>query len=145
MKNNYTIEVREVEISYKSSAKEKIREISDVEKILRPFFTKVMTYKERFVAMYMNTANKMLSVHIISDGGTSSTIVDVKHIAQMAILSNANSCIIMHNHPSGNIHSSNSDIEITRKIKEALKLFDIGLLDALIITEDSVSSYIEEV
>jgi len=63
---------------------------------------------------------------------------------QVAINSNASGIILAHNHPSGNLKASQDDLNITKKVKEAAKLFDINLLDHLIVTTDGYYSLSDE-
>jgi DNA repair protein RadC len=90
-------------------------------------------HTEEFKLMLLTRSNKVLGIASISKGGISGTVTDVRIIMQYAIKANASSIIICHNHPSGNIQPSESDIAITRKIKESGNLMDIQLLDHLII------------
>jgi DNA repair protein RadC len=53
----------------------------------------------------------------------------------------ATSIIICHNHPSGNLTASTADINLTKKVKEAAKFFDITLIDHIILTKESYSSF----
>ncbi len=96
---------------------------------------------ETFHVIYLNRANTIIASDEISKGGIHGTIVDVRLIAKQAILYNAVSVILLHNHPSGNTKESNADIEITKKIKEALKLFNIIVLDHVIIAEQEYNSF----
>jgi len=64
------------------------------------------------------------------------TVVDIRILLSVALKITATGIILCHNHPSGNLQPSNSDWDITNKIREACKLFDITLLDHLIITAD---------
>jgi DNA repair protein RadC len=88
---------------------------------------------EEFKLMLLTRSNKVLGIASISKGGISGTVTDVRIILQYAIEANASGIILCHNHPSGNIQPSESDIAITRKIKESGNLMDIQLLDHLII------------
>lgn len=81
----------------------------------------------------MTRSNKVLGIASDSKGGISGTITDVRIILQFAIKANARGIIICHNHPSGNVQPSESDIAITRKVKESGNVMDIQLLDDLII------------
>ncbi len=102
-------------------------------------------YKETFKVLLLNRGNKIIGYTTVSEGGLSSTIVDVRVILQTALISNATSIIVSHNHPSGNIKPSYQDDNITRKIKNACELMDIRLLDHIIVTpEDSYFSYCDE-
>src|SRR4030043_1784557 len=88
---------------------------------------------EEFKLMLMTRSNKVLGIASISKGGISGTVSDIRIILQYAIKSNASGIIICHNHPSGNLQPSESDIAITRKVKESGSVMDIQLLDHLII------------
>ena len=83
--------------------------------------------------MLLNRSNKVLGVSSLSNGGTTGTVVDIKLLLQYTIKCNANAIIICHNHPSGNLQPSQSDMAITRKVKDSVKLMDLQLLDHLII------------
>ena len=92
---------------------------------------------EEFKIMLLNRSNKLLGIASISKGGISGTVTDVRIILQNAIKSNASSILVAHNHPSGNKEPSETDIKMTRKIKEACILMDLSLLDHLIIVPDN--------
>jgi DNA repair protein RadC len=81
---------------------------------------------------------------MISQGGISGTIIDVRIILKMALDNLACSLILCHNHPSGNLMPSEADKEITRKMKEAGKLLDIAVLDHLIIGNNAYFSFTDE-
>jgi DNA repair protein RadC len=91
---------------------------------------------EEFKLMLLTRSNKVLGIASISKGGLSGTVTDVKIILQYAIKANASGMIICHNHPSGHLQPSESDLAITRKVKDAAKVMDIQLLDHLIINPD---------
>lgn len=99
---------------------------------------------ERFMVMYLNTANKILDWEKISDGGLASTIADIRIILKKALLKNAPRIIIAHNHPSGNRTASTADITLTNKLNEACNLLDITLLDHIIIAGNSYLSCKDE-
>ena len=86
--------------------------------------------------MYMiclNTKNRVIGVFEISHGNVNSSIVGTREVFQKALLANAVSIILMHNHPSGDPSPSKQDIEITRRLSEAGKLIGIEVLDHIII------------
>ncbi len=93
-------------------------------------------YFESFKVMTLNRANKVLGVALISRGGLAGTVADPKIILQYALLSNASSIILAHNHPSGNMTPSEADIKLTRKIKEACIALDIACLDHVILCSE---------
>jgi DNA repair protein RadC len=99
---------------------------------------------EEFYALYLNQANKVIKTKHISRGGISGTVADVKLIMKEAVQLLAQGLIICHNHPSGNLRPSDSDIKLTRKIKEAAGYFDIRLLDHLIIAQTGYYSFADE-
>lgn len=99
---------------------------------------------EEFWILLLNRANKVIKTESISKGGISGTVVDVRLVSKIAIENNTSSVILAHNHPSGNLKASQQDLDITKKIKEALKLFDIVLFDHLIIGDQNYLSFTDE-
>ena len=93
-------------------------------------------HSEEFKLMLLTRSNKVLGVASISKGGINGTVTDVRIILQYAIKANASGMIICHNHPSGNMQPSESDMKITQKIKDSGNLMDIQLLDHLIIVPE---------
>ena len=91
---------------------------------------------EEFKLLLMNRSNSVLGILAVSKGGISGTVTDVRLIFQAAIKANASGIIVCHNHPSGNLKPSESDMKITQKIKESGNLMDIQLLDHLIIVPE---------
>lgn len=101
-------------------------------------------YLEEFFVLLLNRANKVIGWVKISQGGLTCTVADPRLIFQAALLSNATSIILSHNHPSGSSRPSSQDIDLTRKIKEGGKLLDISLLDHVIVTTDAYYSFADE-
>ena len=99
---------------------------------------------EAFCVLYLNQANKLLRHEIISNGGLTGTVADVRIILKNALLNNANQLIVAHNHPSGNLQPSGADRTLTTKLKEAAEHMDIRLLDHLIIAGGRYLSLQEE-
>lgn len=122
--------------------KEKISSSKDAYNILQPIIGNLMI--EEFWVIYLSRSNKILSKEKISQGGITGTMVDNRLIFKHAIELNAVSLIISHNHPSGNIQPSNSDIQITHEIKKAGNLLNITLMDHLIVTQTSFFSFADE-
>ena len=94
--------------------------------------------EESFYMITLNRNNDVINTTFLSKGHDYAVVVGVKQIAAMAIKDKANAVIVCHNHPSGNRNPSSQDITITKKIKEALILFDILLADHLIIAKDNM-------
>jgi DNA repair protein RadC len=99
---------------------------------------------EEFWILILNRANKLISKEPISKGGINATLVDARMIFKPAILQNASSIILAHNHPSGNLKPSNDDIKLTEKLKDAGKLLDISVVDHLIIADNNYFSFADE-
>ena len=99
---------------------------------------------EEFWMLILNRANQVVKEDYLSKGGIAGTVVDVRLICKSAIENNASGIIIAHNHPSGQLLPSEQDKQITKKIKEALKVFDISLLDHLIIGDQNYYSFADE-
>jgi DNA repair protein RadC len=103
-----------------------------------------LEHREYFYMLCLNRNNKVLGYSLISMGGLSSTVVDVRIIMQTALKANASSIILSHNHPSGNLTPSSADRDINNKIKEAGRLLDIPVLDHLILTPETFLSFADE-
>lgn len=99
---------------------------------------------EVFCIFYLNQSNKILRYEIISSGGLTGTVADIRIMLKNALLQNANKLIIAHNHPSGNLQPSHQDKELTKKLKEAATYMDIQLLDHLIIAGTNYLSMADE-
>jgi len=99
---------------------------------------------EEFWILLLNRGNKVIKTESISKGGISGTVVDIRLVSKSAIEHNSSSVILAHNHPSGNLKPSEQDLDITKKIKETLKLFDISLFDHLIIGDQNYFSFADE-
>jgi DNA repair protein RadC len=99
---------------------------------------------EEFWMLILNVRKQILKFEFISKGGISGTVVDVRLICKSAIENNASAIVIAHNHPSGNLIPSNEDKIITEKLKKALLVFDIKLIDHLIIGDRNYYSFADE-
>jgi len=99
---------------------------------------------EEFWILLLNRANRILKKLNISEGGISGTVADPKKIFKLALDNNASSIILCHNHPSGNIQPSESDVKLTNKLKEAGKMLDLPVIDHIIIGEDNYYSFADE-
>lgn len=113
-------------------------------RFILPYYQDYLETKEVFFASFLNRAGQIIGLYKVSEGGCSGTVVDIKQLFMAGIHLNATGIIISHNHPSGNPKPSASDIEITRKIKEAARFLDMNLLDHIIITKNSYLSLLDE-
>lgn len=97
--------------------------------------------QEEFWMVALNNAQIPIDTYQISKGNIDSTMVDVRLICKYAILNNSTAVIVAHNHPSGNLNPSANDISTTNKIKESLNIFNIRLIDHLIIYQNQYYSF----
>jgi DNA repair protein RadC len=147
--SNALLQVGEIQLVYKpvikASQRLKIGQASDVYRmLLNSWDRNFIDIIEQFKIVLLNRGNKVLGVSLISTGGISGTVVDLKVVFAIALKGGATSLVLSHNHPSGNLQPSQQDITITRKIKEAGKLFDIDTVDHLIISSEGYYSFAEE-
>lgn len=125
-----------------SNQKTFIKSSKDAYEFISPFLSDL--HHEEFWAIYLNRNNSIIHYAKIGQGGISATIADIRIILKTAIEQLASGIIICHNHPSGNIKPSESDISLTNRIKEAAKLLEINLLDHIIFTDKSYFSFADE-
>lgn len=128
--------ISEIQVSYhpKSSGKPLIKTSQDAYEVIKPLYNEdMLQYKEIFMVLYLNRANRVLGYHEHSIGSDTGTVVSVKQIIAIALKVNSSSLILVHNHPSGSTKPSSQDIEITKRLREAACLFEIKVLDHLII------------
>lgn len=99
---------------------------------------------EEFWVMLLNRGNKIIDSFMVSQGGISGTVIDVRLILKNSLEKLASSIILCHNHPSGNMQASAADLQVTKKIKNAAELMDISVLDHIIIGQNKYLSLADE-
>jgi DNA repair protein RadC len=99
---------------------------------------------ESFCVVYLNQAGKVIKSEIVSSGGLTATVADIRIILKNALLCNAAQLIMAHNHPSGNKNPSEADKVLTRKMRESALLMDIKLIDHIIIAGNDYLSMGDE-
>jgi DNA repair protein RadC len=92
--------------------------------------------REHFVTLMMDTQNRIIGIHTVSIGTLNCAVISAREVFKAAILANAASIILAHNHPSGDVTPSPEDIKVTENLKKAGKLLDIEVLDHVIVGED---------
>ena len=96
--------------------------------------------QEYFVCLTLDGANRLISKRIITIGTLTSSLVHPREVFAEAISDRAASIIVAHNHPSGNLQSSDADRQVTERLKEVGVLLGINLVDHIIVTsKDFVS------
>lgn len=141
-------QVSEITVSYKPrfevSDRPIIRDSRTVVDILRKFWGDDVNLYESVNIILLNNANRVLGFSRITIGTIDSSIVDIYKILQIALTAHANGIILAHNHPSGNLAPSDADIKMTKALDEAAKLMKIRVLDHIILTENSYTSFRDE-
>ena len=99
---------------------------------------------EEFWVLLFNRANRLIKKKRVSEGGVSGTVADPKIIYKLALEELASGIIVVHNHPSGNLTASQSDIKLTAKLKEAGQVLEVQLLDHLILAGQKYFSFADE-
>jgi len=89
--------------------------------------------QESFYAVFLDRRNRPIGRHLISMGTLTSTLVSPREVFRGAILANAATMVVSHNHPSGDPSPSSADIHVTRQLREAAKVLEIELLDHVIV------------
>lgn len=140
------MKVNEVKVSYKKGAFGKVSNSLNAVDYCRsiPEFENRMEYQEVFAAIYLDNSNNILCHQIIGMGAINATMADIRIIFSTALKTLSTSLILCHNHPSGALLESKADIDLTKKVKEAGKLFDIQVLDHIILTKDSYMSFADQ-
>lgn len=98
---------------------------------------------ERFVALLLNNAGRIIREHIISEGSVNASIVHPREVFKAAVTELATSIILLHNHPSGTRAASKEDHAVTKQLVDAGKLIDIPVRDHIIICGNSYISFAE--
>lgn len=137
-----TLELGRRRLSVTKKEQTKISSSNDAYEYLMPSMFDLK--HEVFKILLLNRQNKIIKIQELSSGGVTGTVVDPKMIFKEALDYLACGIILCHNHPSGNLKPSQSDIDLTNKIKSAGSLFDINVLDHLIISSEGYFSFADE-
>ena len=122
-----------------ASVQEKVHSDKDVVRIMEPVLG-ALQYEECW-ALYLASSGKVLESTRISQGGVQSTVVDCKMVIRRALELLAPQIVLVHNHPSGSPEPSQQDIALTERVAEAAKLFDMRLLDHVIVARGAHYSF----
>ncbi len=100
--------------------------------------------EEHALLLCLTTKNKLIGIFEISHGTNRMTLIDMRSIFIRALMVNASSIIVIHNHPSGDPTPSQEDIKITKKLKDAADLMSIPLLDHIIVCDGCFESMLDK-
>lgn len=117
----------------------KITSSKSVFELLQPIMGELP--HEEFWIIYLNNANKVMHSALLSKGGITGTLVDVRLVLKKALELGAVGLILAHNHPSGTLKPSEADKQVTSKLKMAAEALDIKVLDHVIITQQDYFSF----
>jgi DNA repair protein RadC len=131
--------VRESSLLYKDRC---VRSPEDGYNLLKQFLGEAD--REHFIVVCLDTKNQPTAINICHIGSLNASIVHPRECFKSAILSNAASILVGHNHPSGKCDPSKEDIEVTRRLVEAGKIIGIDVLDHIIVGEDKYVSLKEK-
>mgnify|MGYP000305467010 FL=1 len=119
-----------------------IRMSKDVYDLMQPLIGDLRN--EEFWVVAINNASRIIKKVQVSVGGIDQTSADVRLIMQVLINTGASQFAAVHNHPSGNSRPSNEDKRLTEQLKKAAALFNIRMMDHVIITNDGYYSFCDE-
>lgn len=132
---------REAVETYLRGESEEVEKITNSDDIYKKLRYMAQYEEEHAAVILMNQAGKIIKVKELSHGSLTCTLVDVRIIAKEAILSNATSVALVHNHPSGNLQPSRDDDNLTRRVRDGLQTLQIRLIDHVIISNEGYFSY----
>lgn len=130
--------VKEIRISYREKIRTTestpIKSSNDAGKLFYDTWNKdSIGVQETFKVLLLNNANKVKGIYQLSTGSITGTLVDMRILFAVILKTLATSCLLCHNHPSHKLKPSQADLQLTEKIKKAAQLFDINILDHLIL------------
>ncbi len=143
--------VPEIEIVYrkktscKMSERPLIQSSKDACRVLKHYWNEdTINLYEEFKVLFLNRANRVMSIFAVSKGGVTGTVADPRIILAAALKVNACTIFLAHNHPSGSLKPSRADEELTKKIIIAAGYHDIRVCDHIILTEEGYYSFADE-
>lgn len=148
--NNQVIEtspsLAEVKLSYKTEESQQtfpqVTSPDEAVEVLRQVWDEDhIQLKEEFIVLLLNNSKRCIGWSKISSGGVTATIVDPCTVFQLALLANATSIIVAHNHPSGNLEPSKSDRILTERIIKSGDLLGISVEDHILLSANNYSSF----
>lgn len=96
--------------------------------------------REMFLSVMLTSKNHLIGVETVSLGSINASIITPRDVFKSAILANAVSVILCHNHPSGDLTPSKQDIEITKRLVEVGELIGVKVLDHLVVSDKGYRS-----
>lgn len=141
MKNVKRYELRKLQSDF---PQKKIQTSLKAANFIRQFYGDDIEVFESAFILLLDSSATTVGYAKISQGGTTGTIIDIKLVVKYSIDGLAKGVILAHNHPTGNLNFSDKDIALSKRIKTGLELFDISLIDSIVLTKDGHSSMLDE-
>jgi len=142
---NGSFRVQELEIRFKPNRKRSPVDIfspDDVHKFLAPLIANEP--REKLIVLSIAPGNGVVGMEIVSQGTSDSSPASPREVFKAAMLTNAESVIIVHNHPSGKVEPSQADRALFLQLKQAAEILDIRLLDFVVLSKDKFYSFAQE-
>ena len=133
--NGYEVKVQLIREEYNPG--QSIRTPDDLNNVMDELRKKD---REHFMCVYLDSQNRMLGIETVSIGTLNSSIVHQREVFKGALLANAYSIMLLHNHPSGETGASEQDKEITKKLIQSGEILGIKVLDHIIVGADKYLS-----
>ncbi len=127
---------------FESSTKLIIRNSVDAYSLIKPYLSDLI--REEFWVFHLNRASTVVLAEKLSIGGVSGTTVDLRLLFKSALEQLTSSIILAHNHPSDQMRPSWSDIELTKQVVDAGRIFNIDVVDHLIIGSTTFYSFADD-
>ncbi|WP_299111457.1 JAB domain-containing protein [uncultured Winogradskyella sp.] len=146
MTEKFKTNISEIALTYKrkvkASDRPKVSCSKDAEKLFRENWNDLtINLFEEFKILLLDRNNSCMGIVPISSGGVSGTLVDAKLVFASALKTRACGLILGHNHPSGNLNPSESDISLTKRLVQGASYLDLKILDHLILSDCDYNSF----
>jgi DNA repair protein RadC len=140
--------IPEITVSFKDRVRTSERAViahsSDAAKILAAAYADCMEHHEEVHVLFLNRRNRVMGILNVAKGGIAGAAVDVRIILQTALKVSATSLILSHNHPGGSGNPGREDLILTEKLRAGCETVGLKLIDHLILTSESYTSFAEE-
>lgn len=98
-------------------------------------------YREEALVMFLDTQKRVIGTHLLGIGANNQVIIDPKQVFTLGLLTNADTLIIAHNHPSGSLEASSNDVALWNRLKNVGTELGLKVIDFLIITHRAYNSF----
>lgn len=125
------------DLTSKIKRDETLRETFDNPKVVGEYCIDLLKkeQEEVFCVLCLNSTMKFIASEKVSSGDLTSTLISLRKVVQIALKYNAKGIILTHNHPSGNVKPSASDIDVTEKIMDLLRTLQVEVYDHIIVSD----------